>query len=335
MVQKGFKCFDLDGTSESESSCAFGSSGFNTTKSPTFKTDAGTNFNISYGDGEYLTGSVGYDTVTVAGMAAKSQKIGVVNKAAWYGDSVTSGLMGLANPYITSVYGGTDPNADSTSNHLTYDPYFYTAVKEKMVANPYFSVALNRGSFAAQESSTLDEKLGYIAFGGIAPVKTTSNAATVPMQGYIVSDGSKQLAYYTVNVTSYNFSGADKLSQKNNQAILDTGTTLNYLPPNIAREYNAKFSPKATLQDGYYYVDCDAKVPAFSVTIGGKKFTVDGKDNVVPGGTDENGNEVCYSGVQDGYSFGIYILGDVFLHNVVSTFNIDTKRITLTSRASY
>lgn len=84
--------------------------------------------------------------------------------------------------------------------------------------------------------------------------------------------------------------------------ILDTGTTLNYLPADVAKAYNAKFVPPATYDeaDSVYIVGCNATAPKFQVEIGGKKFTIDGKDQILPAGVDANGNEICISGTQSG-----------------------------------
>jgi hypothetical protein len=82
LAQKGFKCFNLTSYPEPEAECSFGSAGFSPSKSKTFKTDTSRNFNISYGDGEFLTGTVGFDTVTVANLSVTHQEIGVVTNAA-------------------------------------------------------------------------------------------------------------------------------------------------------------------------------------------------------------------------------------------------------------
>lgn len=76
--------------SEPVSECAFGTAGFDTTKSSTYTPDPNKNFNISYGDGEFLTGVVGFDTVTVGGLTVKKQEIGLVTNAAWEGNDETS-----------------------------------------------------------------------------------------------------------------------------------------------------------------------------------------------------------------------------------------------------
>ena len=53
------------------------------------------NFNITYADGEYLNGIVGYEEVTLADILVKGQEVGVVNLAAWDGDGTSSGLVGI------------------------------------------------------------------------------------------------------------------------------------------------------------------------------------------------------------------------------------------------
>ncbi|KZP04844.1 acid protease [Athelia psychrophila] len=346
LAEKAFKCHNLTGYPVPQSTCAFGPL-YNPKKSKTYAVDPNRNFNISYGGGEFLTGTVAFETITVGGMTVTKQEIGVVNSAAWEGDTINSGLMGLAYPNLTSVYKGTNPDNDGVNNTEFYNPVFFTAFAEKVVTNPYFSVALNRGTLAAEKNSTYDPNLGYVAFGGIAPVKTKGTATTIPVQGTVFSFAGNFTGYffYTIDIDAYVFPGSTAkglgLTGQGKQAILDTGTTLNLLPTALAKAYNAQFKPKATFvaDEATYYVDCNATVPAFAVVIGGAKFTIDAKDQILPVGTDDSGKELCISGTQDGGDpsdpQSTYILGDVFLHNVVSTFNIQKNTITLTRRQAY
>ena len=73
LIQSGFTCLDANGQQQSDSTCNFG---------PPF---AGTyddgqisnmNFNISYGDGEFVSGTVGYEDVTLAGITVSKQEVG-------------------------------------------------------------------------------------------------------------------------------------------------------------------------------------------------------------------------------------------------------------------
>ncbi|KAJ7618179.1 aspartic peptidase domain-containing protein [Mycena polygramma] len=346
VAQKGFNCFDLDGNPVSSDTCAFGTAGFDTAASKTFQPFPNVSFNITYGDGEFLSGPVGFDTVAIGGLSVAHQEIGVPTLTAWEGDGINTGLIGLAFPDLTSVYNTTDPTKASGANQLPYSPLFLSAVTQKKVAQPFFSIALDRGTFDQQENDPFDPSLGFLSFGGIAPVQTTKTAVTVPIEGYSATTGipnngpGSEFFFYTVDVEAYTFAGSNKVVTANNNTILDTGTTLNFVPTDVAAAYNALFTPPATLDEDFdlYVVACNATVPAFSVVIGGKSFTVDGRDQILPAGTDDSGNIICITGTQDGgpdEAENIFILGDVFLHNVVSTFNPVAHEVTLTQRANY
>lgn len=93
----GFQCVDLEtGDPETEAYCNFGPT-YNVTDS--FVQIPNENFNITYGDGEFLTGVIGYENVTLAGISV-NQTVAIVNYAAWNGDNTTSGLTGLAYPSL-------------------------------------------------------------------------------------------------------------------------------------------------------------------------------------------------------------------------------------------
>ncbi|KAJ7049937.1 acid protease [Mycena amicta] len=344
--QVGFNCFDLDGNPLPEDQCFFGTAGFNPAASKTFKPFPRVSFNITYGDGEFLSGPVGFDTVSIGGLTVSNQELGFPNLAAWEGDGINTGLIGFAFPDLTSVYNTTDPTKASGANQLPYDPLFVSAVKQKRVKAPFFSVALDRGSFDQQENDPFDPNLGFLSFGGIAPVPVTATSVTIPVEGYSVVTGIPSSApgspffFYTVDVERYTFPGSNRVLTANNNTILDTGTTLNFVPTDVITAYAKAFHPPATLDEdfGLYLVDCNAQVPEFLVTIGGKTFSVDGRDQILPGGTDDQGNIICFLGTQDGgpnVAEDIFILGDTFLHNVVSTFNPIAGEVTLTQRQRY
>ena len=66
----------------------------------------------------------------------KQQEIGLVSSAAWEGDTVNTGLIGLAYPGLTSVYNGSNPDVDGANNSAPYNPFFFSAVQEKAVTAP-------------------------------------------------------------------------------------------------------------------------------------------------------------------------------------------------------
>lgn len=97
VVETGFQCENMTtGAYIPEDECYFGPP---YTIESTFQQIPNQNFNITYGDGEYLNGIMGHEQVTIAGLTVR-QEVGVVNLAAWEGDNVTSGLTGFAYPAL-------------------------------------------------------------------------------------------------------------------------------------------------------------------------------------------------------------------------------------------
>ncbi|KAJ6447755.1 aspartic peptidase domain-containing protein [Mycena vitilis] len=269
LVKKGFSCFNLTGAPESAATCAFGSEGFDPTASTTFQTFPNVIFNTTYGSNEFVSGPVGFDTVSVGSLTVTKQEIGTPDIAGWEGDGVSSGILGLAYPFNTRVFNTTDSTQVSVAKHIPYDPFFFSAVNQHD-ASPFFSLALNRG--VLNVNSTEDPNLGFIAFGGTPPVNLSNTTVTVPVQGYSITgndtvpiaepSNSKDAVYlfYTVDAQAYVFPGSTAVVTASNNTILDSGTTLNLVPAQVAEAYNAQFVPKATFntQLGQYIVACNA-----------------------------------------------------------------------------
>jgi hypothetical protein len=83
VVETGFVCTDLStGKTTTEAYCDFGPC---YTKSSTFVAISGDDFSIEHGDGEYLTGIMGTEEVTVARFTV-DQEVALVTAAVWEGD---------------------------------------------------------------------------------------------------------------------------------------------------------------------------------------------------------------------------------------------------------
>ncbi|EIN11159.1 acid protease [Punctularia strigosozonata HHB-11173 SS5] len=338
LIQKGFSCFDIDFNPETEDECGFGTAGFDPSQSPTFVPLVGKNLNITYGDGTFAVGPVGTDTMTVGGLTVTAQEFGVPNMTAWEGEGIEGGLLGLAYPALTTVHNESDPTLDSPTNLALYNPFLFSAINQGVLSTPVFSVSLDRGTIADEESGDEKPNKGVLAFGGIAPVSVTNTTASAPVllfSGFVPN--AKADVFYGVTVDSYVFPGSTALSTRS-FAVLDTGTALSFIPTPIVQAVVEKFVPSATVQDDVFFVDCNATAPAFAVTIAGIEFAVDPKDLILPGGIDDDGNDICISGVQDGgpdNGGDIFILGDTFLHNVVASFDVGANVVHVSQRTPY
>ncbi|KAF2663228.1 acid protease [Microthyrium microscopicum] len=313
LIESSFQCTDANSQAVSQATCNFGP-----TYPGTFSAEEeipNVNFNIGYGDGEFVTGVFGKADIEIAGITVPQQTAALGTSAYWNGDGISSGLLGLAYPGLTSEYQGSDPNQDGTTR-ITYDPIFTNMYKQGL-SSAMFSMAIERGTGG-----------GYIAFGGLPPVNVTGDWATVPIQqmtsSSTASDDSDDTddsnaaqtdyQFYTLTPDSFEYGNAKHTVK--DQYIVDSGTTLVYASTATTKAINALFKPAATVSNGYYSVSCSATAPNIAVVLGGQAFSISVKDLIV-----SDGAGGCISGVQDGGS-GPYILGDVFMSNVVVAFDV-------------
>ncbi|MCJ1320011.1 hypothetical protein MMC15_005347 [Xylographa vitiligo] len=335
LAEKGFQCFNVTtGANVAEAECAFGTKGY--TPSATFSQIPNENFNISYADGEMLIGIVGIEKVTLAGITVDNQEVGVVQLAGWSGDGISTGLIGLAFPSITSAYAGNNPATDGPNTQLPYNPVFFNMFEEGNVA-PLFSLAIDRGNAT-----------GQLAIGGIPDVSYSEPIAIAPFQVLTAIDESNsttgQYQFYSIDA-GFSFTGSENTryseesglpltrpaTDAESVVIVDSGTTLLYAPTKVAYAVNAQFNPPAFFDksQGAFFVDCDATAPAFGVVIGRATFNINPLDLIL-----YNGGGPCLSGIQDaGDSFGI--LGDVFLKNVLAVYDVGASAMIFAARENY
>lgn len=110
LVETGFTC--VNSTSNAtipEAECYFGEP---MPRQSSFKMIEDENFNVSYADGEYLPGDLGYEEITIAGIKIARQEVALTFLAGWNGGGISSGLLGLALPSFTEAFSGTNASAD-------------------------------------------------------------------------------------------------------------------------------------------------------------------------------------------------------------------------------
>ncbi|KAJ5123649.1 hypothetical protein N7448_009746 [Penicillium atrosanguineum] len=231
VVKEGFECIDLDtGKETTESDCDFGPT---YTVDSGFKKISGEEFEIEYGDGEYLYGYMGTETVTLADITV-SAEVAVVTEAAWEGDGTTSGLTGLAYPALTSAY------STKSDEQEEYNPIFTTMVKDGLI-DSYFSLAILRD---------VSGDAGYLTLGGLPPINFTETWTTTDILITSIEGYADSYDFYTIEIDEVTLNGASVSGSGGSiQYIVDSGTTLNYYPTSVADAVNAAFDPPATYSD--------------------------------------------------------------------------------------
>ena len=325
LVENNFTC-----TKGAQSACEFGTT---YTRSSTFSPIPNENFEISYADGEFLNGIFGKEKVTLAGVTVNDQQVAIVEEGSWTGDGVSSGVLGLAFPANTRAFTGTSYSADSAANQITYQPIFTSMYTEGSVP-PLFSLALER------------DGTGKLAIGGTPDVQYVPVFASSPFQLLTTSgttSGKTEYTFYSITTNGFEYQSAQSnwnlgswLTYFGNpndpsqvQVLIDSGTTVNYLPTNIANAVNALFEPAATYssQIGYYTVPCNAKAPEFGVKIGQETFYVNPEDMII-----RLSASTCISGVSATGAGGNSILGHVFLKNVLAVFDVGASEMRFAAR---
>ncbi|KAL2354903.1 aspartic peptidase domain-containing protein [Cryomyces antarcticus] len=323
IAQTGFDCINpATNALQSESYCAFGPT-YNI--STTFAQLPNVNFNTSYVDGELLNGILGTETVILAGIVVPNQVVGIVDYAAWYGDGSSSGLIGLAYPVLTHAFPGSDPQADVEGTQGVYSPVM-TSMSQEGLINPMFSLAISRGVSDG----------GLLAIGGLPSVRHSSYFASIAIEVLTMhpingsnTTGAAEYQFYTIRIGGYAYSNDTStqfvsgqvpngpsnpkkrpMKGADTQVIVDSGTTLIYVPEAIADA-------------------CNATAPVFGVNISGKIFYINPSDMVL-----DTGDGKCITGVQ-GNGGGLNILGDVFLKNVLAVFDIGASEMRFAAREYY
>ncbi|KAI0048764.1 acid protease [Auriscalpium vulgare] len=255
--------------------------------------DRGTTFSLAYGDGSTVSGKQYSDDVTVAGLTATGQALGV---ATTYSDGFASdnfppdGLMGMAFQSISD-----------------YDapPFFQTLIEQGEVDDSVFSFKL-----APSDSE--------LFLGGVNPALYSGSFTYVP----VTKEG-----YWETNFDSMSVNGHPIVFERNRDCIIDTGTTLIVGPlAEVALVYTRIPGALPGPQEGIYIYPCSFKKP-ITMTFGGTSFTISPETFNL--GQIEEGSSMCVGGL--GYiadpELNFWIIGDVFLQNVYTSFDVGKSRI--------
>jgi hypothetical protein len=270
-----------------------------------------------------------YAPITLGGLTVPQQEVALVDYAAWSGDTFTSGLLGLAYPPVTSASSRTDSNVS-----VKYDPVFTTMVKQGIVADAVFTLAIDR----VPPGTPASAPAGVIAFGGLVPSKYYDAPFTsVPIE----ADSTKQLTFYTTtHELLYGLANGTIVSGGTYQSILDTGTAPNMIPTTAATDLNKQFVPAAVYNSTlrYWVVDCNATAPYAAYKIGGKVMPMDPRDMIVRSLNGLRGYEnTCFSAFGDGGdpSQGEMIIGAVWQRGYVVAYDQGRSMMHFADRKPY
>ena len=249
----------------------------------------GESFSVDYGTGQ-VSGTLANDTISFAGLKLE-MTLGIANQTSSdFSSYPMDGILGLSQ-----LQASNQPN------------FIQTLVAAKLLQSNVFGISLSRSGDGPNN--------GEINFG--APDTTRYNGDL----SYTSVDSNGE-SDWAIPMGGIGWDGQDS-GLTGRLAYLDTGTSFIFCPADDAKALH-NLIPGSSLQpDGAtYHVPCSTTDP-IQVTFSGVTYNISSEDWVGP-----NTNGECTSNiygqpvVQDGW-----LLGDTFLKNVYTLFDVDRNRI--------
>ncbi|KAI1497918.1 aspartic peptidase domain-containing protein [Biscogniauxia marginata] len=293
---------------------------YNPSESSTYSMVSRDSFRIQYVDSSGAEGDYIKDTFSIGGANITNLQMGLAENS-----SINSGLLGVGFP----------ANVASREKYPNIMDLFE---EQGLIATQAYSLYLD----------DLYAETGTILFGGLDTEKYIGELKSIPI---IPDSRSQNYTSFTVALNSLTMTADNgtvtNVTQTAFPVILDSGTTLTYLPSSMVNRIFAAFGAvDDTSLDGtgLVYVSCNHLTD-------NKNFTFDfqfGGDNgplirvpidevilddvkgyieiglVVPELPFEN---VCSFGIQP--NSGIYLLGDTFLRSAYVVYDLSNKEIAL------
>ncbi|KAK3293451.1 uncharacterized protein B0H64DRAFT_345970 [Chaetomium fimeti] len=249
-------------------------------------------FTIQYGSGN-LTGSVGQDTATFAGIT-HDLSFGLANYTTDdFKHFAFDGILGLA----------TSPSVTGT--------FLQTLREKKVLDSLIVSISMNRASDGGND--------GQVTFGGIDKTKYKGEITY-----HSIGPDQKEKGEWAVTLDDASLNGKSAGLQSK-LAYIDTGTSFIFAPPDDLAALFKLIPGSSSSQNGdymEYQVPCDTTLP-IHLSFSGVDYQISADDWVV-----QRGENKCIASLY-GYEVykGTWLIGDTFLKNVYSVFDADKMRI--------
>lgn len=260
-------------------------------------------FNISYADGSGSAGDYATDTVSLGGVTLTDQQFGI-----GYSSTSQEGVVGIGYPSNEAIVAYTQGT--------TYRNLPQQLVQSGLIHTNAYSLWLN----------DLDAAQGSILFGGVNTDKFLGALQTLP----IIPDQGLY-AQFVIALTGLGFDGSAN-SIASDQAIgvlLDSGSSLMYLPDSVANKVFSTLGVSYDESQGAAFIDCGQASNDSTIlfTFSSVTITVAMKELVMVVGY--RGREpVCILGLGMSGS-STPVLGDTFLRSAYVVYDLDNNEISL------
>lgn len=222
------------------------------------------------------------ETVTIGSIVVPSQTVQFSAPSGTFDSPDSDGILGLAfsNP----------------SNKVPAPPKTFFENAAPTLAQSLFTVNLKKG------------KPGTLTFGAI---DTSQYSGTITYVSVNSANG-----FWEITSSGYAI-GSSAFVSSSIDAVVDTGTTLLYLPTAVVKAYYAKVSGATySSNQGGYVFPCSASLPSITLGVGAYRAVTPGSYlNYAPVDT-----TTCFGGIQANTGIGFSIFGDIFIKSQFLVF---------------
>jgi len=267
-------------------------------------------FNISYVDGSGASGDYVTDTLRVAGETIRDFQFGV-----GYQSDSRQGILGLGYP--------TNEAGFVQSGAKKYDNLPAKLASDGTIKSSAYSLWLN----------DLEASRGSLLFGGVDQSQYEGDLVTLPIQR--VGEGGPRSEFY-ITLTRIDFAGDSLADDMALAVLLDSGTSLTYLPNDMVAEVYGAVDARYDESQGSAIVSCsladaDAKMtfhfdsPA-KISVPMNELVLDVIDS--GGGSSFEQDSACLFGISPSGGSSA-VLGDTFLRSAYVVFDMENNEISL------
>ena len=289
------------------SPCA--AAGTYTANSSSTYTYLSSNFNITYVDGSGASGDYATDTLVIGGATLIGQQFGI-----GYVSTATEGILGVGYELDEAQAG--------SSGKGVYPNVPAKMVADNLISSNAYSLWLN----------DLNANTGNILFGGVDTDQFEGTLATLPIQQV----NGEYLAFL-VALTAISVGSTTIASNQNVAVLLDSGTSLTYLPNDITEYIYEAVGAQYDNQEGVAYVPCSLASntttidytftsPTISITMAELVLDIAGSNGQPI--YFQNGEQACVFGIAPAGT-STPVLGDTFLRSAYVVYDLSNNEISL------
>lgn len=281
---------------------------FSTGDSDTFKRNSSAPaFLIEYADGTTAEGFWGHDTVRIHNATVKDLSFAVANET-----SSNIGVLGIGLPGLETTF------SSGNLNNYQYENLPMKLKAQGIINKLVYSLYLGHDT----------HETGTILFGAVDHAKYSGTLRSLPIVNSHLSSFDEPLRL-EINLTGLKLSGSGRnstITDNGYAALLDTGSTLSYLPQALLERMADVLGLSYSSSLGGYIMDCDVD-DSTEVIFDFSGVTIKAPLSDFP---IRASRSTCIFGILPQSSTSNYVLlGDNFLRNAYVVYDLDDLTISL------